>query len=64
MALWTPGPWDLVADPVVANAMKVNALVNGKVPAPEEAPAAGCPMPKAPRKAKTAPAEDLSSQAE
>lgn len=59
MALWTPGPWDQVADPAAANALKVNALVNGEVQVEEEAPVEGCPMPKPSKKAKAAPVAEV-----
>jgi hypothetical protein len=64
MALWTPGPWDQVADPATANALKVNALVNGEVPAEEETSVEGCPMPKPSKKTKAEPVEEVSQPAE
>jgi hypothetical protein len=44
MACWTPGPWDQVADPAAANALRICSAANGEDPV-------NCPMPKA-KKAK------------
>jgi hypothetical protein len=45
MACWTPGPWDLVADPAAAAALRVCSAAAGDVLAYPEAPV-NCPMPK------------------
>ena len=57
MACWTPGPWDLVADPAAAASLRVCSAANGDELAYAEEPV-NCPMPKA-RKAKVvAPAAE------
>jgi hypothetical protein len=49
MACWIPGPWDQVADPAAANALRICSVANGDDPKPEETAA-----PKASKKAKAA----------
>ena len=46
MACWTPGPWDLIADPAAAASLRVSSAANGDELAYPEAPE-NCPMPKA-----------------